>query len=41
MFRYRYAGFRGNVIRIDTGKAAAALARFVEVSQQAAEEFGH
>ena len=26
---------------IDTGKAAAALARFVEVSQQAAEEFGH
>jgi len=26
---------------IDTGKAAAALARFVEVSQQAAEEYGH
>lgn len=26
---------------IDSGKAAATLARFVEVSQQAAEEFGH
>jgi anthranilate phosphoribosyltransferase len=26
---------------IDSGKAAAALAKFVEVSQQAAEELGH
>ena len=35
------AGLAQALDAIDSGKAAATLARFVEVSQQAAEEFGH